>query len=344
MVWGIGELNAFGFSGPNNYDMKGLNAGWCARFMALSAADIKSVRLYWSSVTIGTGTMTLRIETIDATTGKPTGTLYDSHAVIASIVPAAGIQTYTFGTLPIAGMVAGTEYALVLLTTAAFTACLLSSQQTAALPACVLTAADGTTRSNFAEVSNAFPVVSFVLEDDSSDSLNCWPFATYTSVGIYATTAQAAKITLSQAIKVAGISAYMTKTGTPAGDLRVRVMDSANNVIANTTITVDKDSNTQSTNFRRFYFPAIATLPPGVYRIVFDAAGSASSSNCVQLRTGTPFAAALTAAMAWIWSTTADVTANPIVWSDDATGVIPSAQFMLDDVPNPPPTFKGVSL
>lgn len=306
-------------SGSAVYAMATLNTGCCVRFTAVSANDIKSVRLFWSSVATP-GTVQLRIETIDTTTGKPTGTLYDANATY-NITPAAGTQTYTFVTLPTTGLTAGTEYAVVLLTTVAGTTQTLShnvySLHTSSYPTIVLTAADGTTRSNFAEVAVSVPVCSLVDEADVDIALPFAPFSganpSYSS--FFSTTDFVAqKFTINTSINIAGIQTIFRRTGTPAGDIRIRIFDNSNNVVAGTTITIDKDSLTGvSTRQSSVLFPVVVTLPSGTYRVVYDSSGSANSSNCFGV-----YSVAFLHANAvnpWVTSTSADA----ITWTDSTT-------------------------
>lgn len=320
------------------YDIKAAKAGFCGRFMALDTRDIKSVRLQWDAVTIGTGTMSLSICTIDATTGKPTINLYDANATMNIVPVNNAIGTYIFATLPTTGLVPGTEYGVVLNTTAAFTACGIRGHIGSGqgyLSACYSTAdmtAGPIVWTELSAGTSCF-VASFVMEDNTEETFNCHPFGTPTSLNIYGTMAYAAKFTIPHTINVAGVYGMISKNGTPAGDLRCRVMDSANNIIANTTVTLDKDSILgTSTTLRQFHFSSIVTLYPGTYRIVFDSAGSATSANCWMARVGIPLSAAVTASKISVSSTTPDVTAIPIVWTDDATGLLPSPSFILDDI------------
>ncbi|MBI5235574.1 MAG: hypothetical protein HY886_04925 [Deltaproteobacteria bacterium] len=315
------------------YAMAALNTGWCARFKANDTLDVKSVKLRWSSVSAA-GTVQLRIETIDATTGKPSGTLYDANAVI-SFTPVAGVQTYTFATLPTTGLTIGNEYAIVLLTTVAGTTQTLQSSATgtnyASLPVILLTAANGTTRTNFAEVTDTIPIAGIVWEDNSENPSGLCPFHTQNDTAIYTTNAGAVKMVLPAQVKIAGVFAWQRKSGTPAGDLRVRVFDSSNNVVANTTVTVDKDSLlTQFTSSRRvqFLFPAVVTLAAGTYRIVWDSASSANSSNCWTIRTATFFSSAGVPSASRL-STCPDV--GTPVWTDSTTDMA-AGGFLLDDI------------
>src|SRR3990167_9909155 len=145
-------------AGLNTYAMAGLNVGFCARFPALNTLDITAIKIYWNQVTTP-GTIEARIETMDAATWKPTGSLYDAAAT-KSFTPAAGAQTVTFDTPPSTGLTDGTYYGVVLLTTVAGTTQTLRSHTTKGGngPA-ILTAADGTTRTNFAVVHQGLPAV-----------------------------------------------------------------------------------------------------------------------------------------------------------------------------------------
>lgn len=320
-------------AGPVGYAMAALNAGWCARFTAPDARDVLSVYINWQTVTAA-GTVELRIETVDAATGKPTGTLYDANAS-KSFTPASNWQQVTFDTPPTAGLTAGTEYAVVLLTTSAGTAHTLRSHNTqGSYPTVVLTAADGTTRSNFAEVANSVPVLTLVFEDSLEESLNCSPYATTSIVTLFGTNAGGMKFTVppGTTLAVAGIEVgNQVRTGTPAGDLRFRVLDSSDSAVAGTTVTLDKDS-LASVNGRRvrFHFPAVVSLAAGTYRIVLDSASSANSSNCWSFRSAVVRVAA-NAPSGFLLTSTTDVTAGPIVWVDTATDV-PPLGLVLDDV------------
>src|SRR3990167_9425509 len=106
-------------AGLNTYAMAGLNVGFCARFPALNTLDITAIKIYWNAVTTP-GTVEARIETMDAATGKPTGSLYDAAAT-KSFTPAVGLQTVTFDTPPSTGLTEGNMYGVVLLTTVAGT-------------------------------------------------------------------------------------------------------------------------------------------------------------------------------------------------------------------------------
>ena len=156
-IWRTMRISAI-----SNYAMAALNAGFCARFPALNTKDIKSIRLYWGTVTAA-GVVEARIETIDTATGKPTGSLYDAAAT-KSFTPTAGAQTVTFDTLPTTGLTEGTYYALVLLTTTGGTAMTLRSHvQIGGNGPAMLKADDGTTRTNFAVVPPATTTNFFIF-------------------------------------------------------------------------------------------------------------------------------------------------------------------------------------
>ncbi len=322
--------------GTSTVAMAALNSGWCARFIAEDTRDIASVYFNWSSVA-SAGTVTLRIETIDATTGKPSGSLYDANASLA-FTPVAGWQLCTFASLPTTGLTAGTEYAIVLLTTTGGTTQTLrssiSGSANSRYPAIVLTAADGTTRSNFAEVAGSVPICSVVYEDSVEELMAFCQFTTTTAYNAFGTAATGLKFVVPSGLtlSVAGVEiAILVRTGTPAGDLRLRIFNSSDSAVAGTTVTVDKDS-LLNVNNRRTYFPFVApvSLAAGTYRVVFDSASSANSSNCWTIRSMVARASSLVPAE-FAQTSTADVTAGTISWTDTAAEQA-MINLILDDV------------
>lgn len=313
--------------------MSTLNNGWAGRFTAPDSRNIKSVWVNWSAVTAA-GTVQLRIETVDTTTGKPTGTLYDINAV-KSFTPVAGWQNVVFDTAPTTGLTAGTEFAVVLLTTAGGTTMTLRSHAGGSgLPSAALIATDGTTRSNFAEVAGSnSPILTFVMDDNKEEFFACSPWAAVNNNNIFGTNAVAMKFTIPTGVNVlaAGIDSLMSRVGTPAGDLRVRILDSSNTLVAGTSGTISRNSLT-NVNGRRLRpsFPAVVTIAPGTYRIAFDSASSANSSNCWRLNSAVARASSNNPS-GFSLSTTSDVTATPIVWTDTATELI-CAGLVVDDI------------
>lgn len=260
------------------------NTGWCARFMATDTRDVLSVGVNFSAATTP-GTATLRIETVDGTTGKPTGTLYDAAAT-KQFTPAVGWNVVTFDTPPSTGMTAGTMYAAVLLKDDAGTTCTLRArigESEGGLPSSCLTASDGSTRSNFAEVSQAQPICYFAMEGGAIESLGCCPGATVGSFLLSGSTKVGAlKVVLPTQVVVRGIrfcgNAGIARGGTPPNDLRVRILDSSHTAVANTTVTIDKDYLTGVTG-RGLYIPLPSvTLPAGTYRVAFDSSGGDGSN------------------------------------------------------------------
>ena len=240
-------------AGLNNYAMAGLDVGFCARFPALNTLDITAIKIYWNAVTTP-GTVEARIETIDVTTGKPTGTLYDAAAT-KSFTPAVGLQTVTFDTPPSTGLSEGTYYGVVLLTTVAGTTQTLRSYTTKGGngPA-ALTAAVGTTRTNFTVVNQSTPAVCLVMEDATEEMFGMCPYnGTIVSVDVYGVDrACAAKFTLLASQVIDGIFYYVGRSGTP-GDLRLRILDSSNVAVTGTTLTVDEDYATLNAAVGWFY-------------------------------------------------------------------------------------------
>lgn len=330
-------LDRIAISGVSSYAMASLNAGWCARFQATQTQDVISVRINWATVS-APGEITLRIETIDATTGKPTGTLYDANATIA-FVPSAGWQTVTFASPPTTGLTVGTQYGVVMLTTTGGTTMTArgytgADAYTSAYPIAVLTAADGTTRSNFAEVTGSVPICSLVMEDASEDPMGMCPYATSTTNNIFGTNAYALKAVTVGTVSAAGIEARISATGTPAGDLRVRIFDSGDNVVSNSTVTMDKDSlisGVASGRQIRAMFGGLASLAAGTYRVVFDSQSSANSSNCWRLISVIPASTGVDPS-GYVLSSTTDVTAGPITWTDSATAEQAPVRIIVDDI------------
>jgi hypothetical protein len=318
-------------TGPStSFGMETVNEGIAFRFTATQAKDVKTVRVRWATVTAA-GQVTVRVETIDATTGKPTGTLYDANAVLTAQVPTAGPQDFTFSPLPTTNMTAGTEYAVVIICTTGGTAHAISYDNTgssAAYPTTVLTAADATTRSNLTEAVGGRPVCSLILDDDTEDPMGMLPYTSVVSTAVHGTNAFAGKIVVPTGMTLtpAGIETSVVKTGTPAGDLRVRIFDSGDATVSNSTVTLDKDSLLTNASARRTYFPftTLPSLTAGTYRIVFDSSASANSSNCWTFRRMVAFSSAATPS-GITSSTTADVTAGPITWSDAADALPPIA-------------------
>lgn len=315
------------------YAMASLNTGWAARFTAETTDDITAFRQNWSSVNTP-GTVRYRLETIDATTGKPSGTLYDANATI-DVTPAAGIQLYTFATPPTTGLVVGDEYAMVALTTVAGTTQTLSSSTSATAsckyPAVVLTAADGTTRSNFAEVGGSMPVINLVDEGSVERYAQQFlPFLSVTNNPVFgASTWVACRAVIDFPVKVAGIRFIQQKAGTAAGDLRIRVFTDAGVLVAGTTVSIDKDSLLTGSNNRPHTktFVAALTLSPGTYRIVFDSAASANSSNCFR-PCSCPFLSATDVGSNYRLSTSTD---GGVTWTNSTTDQM-CAWFLVDSL------------
>lgn len=279
----------------NAYAMAALNTGWDARFQAKNTKDIKSVRLNWSSVS-APGQVTLRIET-DAS-GKPSGTLYDANAVITGIVPASGVQTYTFATLPTTGLVVGDIYHIVLLTTTGGTTQTLTSyvtlQQPPNIPSILLTAADGTTRTNFAEVSSSAPIIEVIVEDDTIEEFGFCCVPTSTTFNIYGSRAAGGKFTINADISLIGFRVHnFGQIGAVAsrGDLRGRILDLNNNLVSGCSVTVSRYAVAGGA-LCNFIFPSVLTLPAGDYRMVVDCNGGGDVSNYFVLRAGTFFSSA----------------------------------------------------
>lgn len=278
--------------GLATFAMAATTAAWAARFKARVAKKPKSIVLQWTSVATP-GTVQLGVETIDAATGKPNAarTLYDANATFdlsagSSPALAAGILTCTFASLPSANVAVGTEYAVTLRTSVAGTTQTLGSHiGTGAYPSIVLTSTDsGTT---WAEIANAVPACVIIWDDDTCEEIGFSPYGnTITVLPLYSTVLGGQKIVTNNGNVIAGVYGSLGKIGTPVGDLRCRIFDSVGNAVSGASVTVDKDSLT-GMSLRRslFLFPTPISLVAGTYRVIFDSAASADSSNCWNVRT-----------------------------------------------------------
>lgn len=322
--------------GVSTYAMAAINTGWCARFTAPDTRDIWSVWINWSAVTAA-GTVQVRVETIDTTTGKPTGTLYDANASV-NITPAVGWQQATFASHPTTGLTAGNEYAVVMLTTVAGTTHTLRSHLATSVaaigPTVVLTAANGTTRSNFAEVASSSPICTLGFSDGADEFAGMSPYPTSSTFGVYGTRAFSMKFVLNSSLKVHGyILSYMVPSGTPS-NLRYRIFDSGNAVVTGSTVTVQQKSLTAASGRRRSMLPAPITLAAGTYRLVVDQTDHTTTSGNAY---GLYYASARIAGMVpsgLIRSDTTNVDAGPIVWTDTATDQ-PLMALLVDDTVAP---------
>lgn len=340
-------LTQLAANGNTSFALGPLNAGWCARFTARSTKDVKGVKVQFATVTAA-GQYTVRIETIDATSGKPTGTLYDAAAVATGVVPVSDstVQT-TFGTLPTTGLTAGTEYGVVLLCTTGGTTHTLRSHPAvqsivAAYPTVVLTAADGTTRTNFTEVTSAAPIVSIVLEDDTEEIIgliNYGGTTTHSLITSAGLRAAAMKFTIGSSIEVVGYENLLFQQGTaPAGsNLRFRIFNSSDATVTNSTATVDYDSLKTGAGGRMMLVPLATpiTLAAGTYRLVIDepAGASTSTANCWRGYATTSMTGSTYYPTEIEFSTTLDLGGAPITWTDNPSQT-PMMGLILNDIPS----------
>lgn len=279
---------------PLTLTFNAADTGWAHRWMAEDVLDIKAVNVNFSAVTTP-GTVTCRIETVDGSTGDPTGTLYDANATKTITPDAAGWKAFTFDTLPTTGMTPGAMYAIVLIKDNAGTTCTLNARVAPNgphYPAVYSTTATASTRSSFAPSNTSVGVCYLTKEDDSVQRAgpSC-AAAAVADLNIYgADNMCGQKIVLPNAVVVRAIktsaNSGINRAGTPAGDLRVRILDATNTLVTGTSATIDKDL--QDTSARGLYVPINnVTLPAGTYRIVLDSASSADTSNCFRLRYAT---------------------------------------------------------
>lgn len=321
---------------PTALTFNAANTGWCARVMARDARDFKSVAVNFSAVTTP-GTATIRIETVDAN-GKPSGTLYDAAAT-KQFTPAVGWNVVTFDVLPTAGLTPGSLYAVVMLKDDAGTTCTLRSYQgnvNGNWPISAMNAADGTTRSNFADssASGGTPIFYAVLEDDALTPMGCCPGTAGSNASLSsANICIAQKVVLSCDIVIRGVrfssNAGFGRAGTPTADLRMRILDAANAAVSGTTVTIDKDT-LLTTNGRGLYIPLPpTTLVAGTYRIAFDSPGDGSNRFDLVYIT---LADAAFQSTGFCYSASADM-ATSFTWTDTPTRML-GFGFELDSLPS----------
>ena len=295
-----------GYIGPDpllymqagNYSLASANACIAWRFMAKQTLDIYSVRLYWNANSSAPA-MTLGIQTITTSTGKPSGSLYDANATITFTPTQTGVVTYTFSTPPSTGLTVGTEYAVVLTTGAASGTTSnicgwVNPSQYPLLSRYPHVTLYGASFAALAESQNRSGVLSLVLSDGTEEVASFVPYGAYSASAIYGTTIAAQKITFLTSVSIAGIQAQMNKNGTPAGDLNASIYAAGSNTlgsqVSGTSVTANHTSlgglGAGSLSSARFNFPAPVTLTAGTYYIVFASSGSANSSNCWQLYSG----------------------------------------------------------
>lgn len=319
--------------GANNYAMATLNTGWSGRFQATQNKDIYSVILSWVTVS-SPGQVTVRIETDSS--GKPSGSLYDANAVATAVVPTAGTQTVTFSSHPTTKLTVGTFYHVVILTTTGGTTQTLRGylQNTSysAYGNITLTAADGTTRTNFAEVNASIPVCSLLLDDASEDSMGMAPLnGAQNNINLITSGGNVVvaglKFVTDATLSVAGVEYMIIKTGTPTANLRFRIYDNSNNDVSSGGVSVSVSTLTNASAKRgQAYFGSLISLSAGTYRAVADGAADTSGSNCwtfrgIQLMNG--------AVGSGFSMTTAPNISSP-VWTDTTHAV--AMRLILDDM------------
>jgi hypothetical protein len=81
-------------------------------FQASAAGDIDRVKMYISAIGGTGGTYDVRIETVDATTGEPTGTLFGTNTNLSAAYTTTGIKTVTLTAA--ATVAAGDNFAVVI--------------------------------------------------------------------------------------------------------------------------------------------------------------------------------------------------------------------------------------
>ena len=326
---------AIAVQNTTTYAMPSVNNAHAARFIATAAKKIYSVVIAWSAVATP-GTVTLRIETVSNVTGKPTGTLYDANATI-TFTPTAGVQTLTFASAPTTNLTVGDAYAIVMLTATGGTTHTLysrvhSSFDFSQCPAIAFTATDGTLRTNLIE-AGGIPVGGFILDDGSYDTMGLSPWYGSGSFALFGSDrCGALKLTLDRSIATRGFQAggLFTRNGTPAGDLRCRLLDSGNSVVSSMSYTLDKDYLLSiSANGLTWFFGTPITLTAGTYRLAFDSTGSANGTNNFDIRYAIPLHANFVNSN-FGYSQSTNMSTS-FTWTDTA-GQVPPIGLVLDTI------------
>lgn len=317
-------------------------AGWAVRFTARDARDIKSVYVRWAATTAITGTVTARIEIVDPTTGKPSGTPYDANATKTFTPDGSGTggwQNVAFATLPTTGLTPNTEYCLVLLnaTSGTGTATLSSHYAAGVLPTVVLQSATAGTRSSFAETAGSMPITTLVMEDDEEVRWAGSPFVVATTRQAFAANAIGAKFVVPSGV-VYNVDRFfipvMLRVGTPADDLKFAIYDASGTLVAGSSRTVSKNSLAalSGNNFSAAYDTPLA-LPAGTYRaVIWQAFLGGTSSNYYGFRSGTPRSASLLSTSG-TYTSSANISAGTPTFTDAAE--ISNLKLMLDSVSTP---------
>jgi len=312
-----------------------LSIGWCARFKATETTPIAGIRINWSAISVP-GTITARIETTDTSTGKPTGTLYDANAT-KTFTPTVGWQQVTFDTPPTTNRTQGVDYCVVLLTAGTGTTqTLRSSVSFNPYPVALFTASDGSTRSNFTLVSGACPICSLVLTNASEVTEGMCPYAVGgTTVQIYGTRAAGFKFTLLSGAVISGIDCQaMTITGTPTNIL-AKIFSGSSLVSGSTSTNTFTDMQaTTVTRVGRFLFDTgPVTLAAGTYRAVIQQSDTTTASgNRYNLSTGVGVVSDLVPTNVQL-TTTLDVTAGSISWTDTTTETPAGMGLIISSLP-----------
>lgn len=343
----IGANNAM-FSHINNsgntvINIQALNAGVAFRFRAFSTADIKTVNVAFAALT-SDFRCKAEIWTIDAATGKPAA-IYDANATFTktSALTANALNQFTFATTPTTALVVGDEYAIVIITTTAgaSTACNLclspgGSFSITADTINYLTTTDAGTTWTYV-TSPIANVCSYIDENGVEYSTGMHPFINaYASAYIQTTNIVASKVVINTTVVVRGVFAVLSKAGTPAGDLRCRIVDTNNTLVTNADITLDVDSlvNSGGGANRRILCPftSLVTLVPGTYRVIFSSPNSANTSNCWIVRVLTPFTVDSYnyAQCLYSYGTSDGADAIPTSWTDSATYQCVGVQLLVD--------------
>ena len=323
-----------GAGSATTFAMAALNSCCAFRVRARDVRDFYSFWVNFSAITAA-GVIQARLETCDATTLKPTGTLYDTNAVV-SFTPVAGWQQITFATPPSTHPTVDSLYALTLITTTGGTTMTLRAYVAGQVVGgygsatqldTVLTAADGSTRSNLTDLgltTGATGCVSFVMSDGVEETFGHTTYTASTNQQVFGKKAEGVKIVLASPVWVSGILAESITNGAVAsmtGDCILDLRDVSNTLIGSSTITQKLWTTDFATRSVVGRFPAPILIPAGTYRATARHSNQASVSSA-NFNVSTQSArTSATTPQSFVRTETADITATPIVWTDTNTDV-----------------------
>ena len=333
-------LLSFPSSATVTLPMAAAGAIMCHKFTAKSTNDIKGVVLLITSSTTP-GSLRISIEAIDPATGQPptTFTPYDANASMLLTTSSSfcgtvgqdltvGTKTYTFASLPTTGLIVGSEYAIVVESISVSTLITFANTLSLQNALNMIPAASFTgTRASYAITAGPG---TFSIPIDESDTWlikQSFPFkTTFNNNTIYGNYLIAATFTLEAGVMASGVVINLFRNGTPTSPLRMRLVNSSNTVLYDTTIGVTSYSLALLASSSRalyIHFPNTISMPSGTYRVVFSSAGEPASTNALSFRSAIPIdvTRCVNTSMPMISTATTTADALPLwsSWTDPQT-------------------------